>query len=107
MVDKSKVVSPFTKMDMSIAEILVKAGYLKEVEKKGRIKRFIEMKLNKKINGIRFLSKPSRHIYSPYKKLRPVKSGYGLGLVSTSKGIMTNEDARKQKMGGELLFEIW
>lgn len=107
MVEKPRVVSPFTKMDMSIAEILVKAGYLKEAEKKGRNKRFIEMKLNKRINGLRFLSKPSRHLYSPYKRLRHVKNGYGLGLVSTSKGIMTNEDARKQKLGGELLFEIW
>src|SRR3989344_214240 len=87
MVEKTKVVSPFTKMDMSIAEILVKAGYLKEVEKKGRSKRYIEIKLDKKINGVKILSKPSRHLYLPYKRLRSVKSGYGLGLISTSRGI--------------------
>lgn len=107
MVSKSRVVFPYNKLAMSIADILVKAGYLKEAEKKGRNKKYIEMKLDKRIEGVKILSKPSRHLYAPYKNLKPVRSNYGLGIISTSHGLMTFGDARKQKLGGELLFEIW
>ena len=105
--NKNKVIISFSKMDMAIAEILVKRGFLKEAEKKGRSKKYIEMKLGPSIRGVRILSSPSRHLYSSFKTLRPVKSGYGIGVISTSRGIMTTEDARKQKIGGELLFEVW
>lgn len=106
-VEKDKVISPFTKMDMAIVDILVRGGYVKEAEKKGRTKKYIEVRLEKKIQGLKFISTPSRHIYTSFDKLRPVKNGYGLGVVSTSQGIMTNTEARKKRVGGELLFEIW
>ncbi|MDP3901812.1 MAG: 30S ribosomal protein S8 [bacterium] len=101
------------KMDASILDILVKSDYLESVIKKGRApKRVLDIKLKYQdgkgaINGIKFVSKPSRHIYIGYKDLRSIKQGYGLGVISTSKGIMTTKEARKEKLGGEVLFEIW
>ena len=102
---------PFSNIDMTIAELLVRHNYIESAAKKGRMpKRMIEIKLKYKdkqgaINGIKFLSKPSRRLYAGYKDLKPVKQGYGISVISTSKGIMTNKEARKMKVGGGLLFE--
>ena len=52
-------------------------------------------------------SKPSRHVYIDYRSLHRVMQGHGLAVISTSKGIMTDKEARKAKVGGEALFEIW
>ncbi|MBI2025068.1 MAG: 30S ribosomal protein S8 [Candidatus Harrisonbacteria bacterium] len=105
---------PYSGMDFAVAEILAKNNYIENVAKKGRLpKRIIEIKIKYDkdgsgvINGTKFLSVPSRHLYAGYQKLRPVKQGHGLGVISTSKGLRTNTEARKQKVGGELLFEIW
>lgn len=102
--------APFSKMDLAIAEVLVKYGYLKSIEVKGKSdKRVIEINLNKEkeIRGIKFISLPSRRIYAGYKEIRSVKSGYGIAVVSTPQGIMSGKEARQQKLGGQLLFEIW
>ncbi len=101
---------PFSKMDLAIAELLLKQGYLKNVEAKGKVaKQVIEIDLKdeKAIKGLKFISRPSRRMYFGYKKIRAVKSGYGMGVISTSKGIMSDKEARKQKLGGQLLFQIW
>jgi len=108
--EKDLVRMPFSKMDLAIAELLLKQGYLKGVEVKGKaIKQMIEVSLKeeKVIKGVKFISRPSRKIYSGYQKIKSVKSGYGLSVISTSKGIMSGQEARKQKLGGQLLFEIW
>ena len=60
-----------------------------------------------KIRGVKRVSKPSRRVYISYKDARPVKSGYGLAIITTPKGILTDSEARKEKVGGELLFNIW
>ena len=110
---KEKLKVPYTKMDMAILEILSNKKLVGGVSKKGRlIKRSVEIKLNYNdgqgiINDVKFISKPSRRIYTGYKDLKPVKQGYGFGIISTSKGIMTTMEARKQKLGGQVLFEIW
>ncbi len=104
---------PFSQMDLAIAELLVKHKYLESVEKKGRMpKRIIDIKLRYVneggvISGIEFLSKPSRRMYSGYKDLKSALQGYGLLVLSTSKGIMTGADAKREKAGGMLLFKIW
>ena len=104
---------PFSNMDMTVAEMLAKYGYLEGVTKKGRMpKRVIEIKLkydNGKgvINGVKVISRPSRRLYAKSVGLKSVKQGYGVGFVSTSKGIMSNQEARKQNLGGQLLFEVW
>lgn len=113
-VRKDIIKVPYANLDFTVAELLAKNNYLDSVAKKGRMpKRVLEIKLkydaNGKgaINGVKFISKPSRRIYSGYAPLRPVKQGYGLGVISTSKGVFTTKEARKEKVGGQLLFEIW
>jgi small subunit ribosomal protein S8 len=59
------------------------------------------------LNDFKIISKPSRHFYADYRSIRRVKQGLGIGVFSTSKGIMTDRQAQKSKTGGEYLFEIW
>ncbi|MEK7574395.1 MAG: 30S ribosomal protein S8 [Patescibacteria group bacterium] len=108
--EKKSLKIPFAKMDLAIAEFLLKHGFLKNVEVKGKLpKQVIEIDLKdeKAIKGLKLVSRPSRRIYSGCKNIKRVKSGYGIGVISTSKGIMGDQDARKQKLGGQVLFEIW
>lgn len=111
---KEKVKVPYSKMDMAILEILSKHGLIGEVAKKGRtVKRNVEVKLNYDAQGhgaitdVKFISKPSRRIYAGYKDFKPIRQGYGWAVVSTPRGIMTTREAKKNKLGGQLLFEIW
>lgn len=110
---KEKVVFPFSKMDFAVAKKLAEHGYVKSVEKEavGR-KTGIVVHLAYKgtegtINDFKIMSKPSRHSYADYRSLQRVRQGHGLGMLSTSKGIMTDFEAKKQKLGGEYLFQIW
>ena len=110
---KESLLAPYSNLDYAVAQILVNTGYLKSVEKKviGK-KNFLEvgMKYSKKepvMTDFRLISKPSRHIYFSYRELRPVRQNFGFAVISTPKGIMTNKEAKKQKVGGEYLFEIW
>ena len=99
---------PFSSMDMAVAEILAKNKYIGAVAKKGRSpKRYLEIKISGNLNDFKFISKPSRRIYFGYEDLRPVKQGYGLGVISTPKGIKTTYEARKEKVGGEYFFQVW
>ncbi|TSC89104.1 MAG: small subunit ribosomal protein S8 [Parcubacteria group bacterium Gr01-1014_3] len=105
---------PFSNMDFAVAELLGKYNFVENVSKKGRMpKRVIEIKLKYDdkgqgaIGGVRFISKPSRRIYLGYKDLKAVRQGYGISALSTPKGVMSNLQARKDKVGGQLLFEIW
>ena len=59
------------------------------------------------IHGIKLISRPSRHLYTKASELKLVRSGLGMAVVSTSKGILTSRQARKENVGGEVLFEIW
>lgn len=110
---KESIKFPFSNADMTIAELLTKHKYLESASKKGRMpKRVIEIVLKYEngkgaIETIRFISKPSRRMCMGYRELKPVRQGYGLGVISTPKGIMTTKEARKLKLGGEYLFEIW
>lgn len=111
---KSTVLFPYSKMIVSVAEVLQKEGYLVSIERKGRkMAKFIEVTLafdenkNAKITGVTRLSKPSRRVYGGAKTFYPVLNGIGRLIVSTPKGIMTGSMARKQGIGGELLFKIW
>jgi small subunit ribosomal protein S8 len=107
---KDRLMVPFSKMDHAVLQSLVVAGYIKSVEKEpvGK-KQFLAVRLGKKgvVNDFKLISKPSRHFYADYRSLRPVKQGHGAGVLSTSKGVMTDKEARKKKIGGEYLFEIW
>jgi small subunit ribosomal protein S8 len=112
-VEKESVLAPFSNMDLAIAKLLVEEGYLKSADKRviGR-KNFIEMTIayngkNPVLTDFKLLSKPSRHLYAGYEDLKPVRQRYGVAVLSTPKGILTNRSARKEKVGGEYLFEIW
>jgi small subunit ribosomal protein S8 len=110
---KRRLKVPFSRFDYEIADALVKKGYLESAEKKGRsVKKIIDISLkyegeSPKLNGIRLVSLPSKRIYIGYKNLRHSKQGYGDYFVTTPQGIMTVREARKAKVGGEVLFEIW
>jgi small subunit ribosomal protein S8 len=110
---KDKITFPFSKMDFAILTKLVEYGYLKSAEKEvvGK-KNFITVRLAYKhkepaVNDFKIMSKPSRHTYADYRSLPTIMHGHGLSMLSTSKGIMTGSEAKKQKVGGEYLFEIW
>jgi len=113
-VKKESVKLPYSEMDFLIAELLTKHKFADGASKKGRApKRVLEVKLRYDkegkgaVQGINVLSRPSRRLYTGYKDLRPVRQGYGLLIISTPKGIMDGKSARQQKLGGQLLFQIW
>jgi small subunit ribosomal protein S8 len=111
---KDKVKVPYSKFDESVLESLLKHGYLEEVSRKGRgTKRIVEAKLkydkedNSAISGVKIMSRPSQRVYIGWKDIRKSRQGYGNFFLSTPKGVMAGYEARKNKVGGEILFEIW
>ncbi len=111
---KERMTVPFSKMDMAVLKVLADAGYVKGAEKEAVGKKSVIVvtlpaAAAAKGAGIDFklISTPSRHQYRDYRGLKRVRQGHGAGVLSTSKGIMTADQARKQKIGGEYLFEIW
>lgn len=109
-VGKKTLKTRFSKQDKTIAEILERYGYVGEVEVKGRPSKrciIIGLKSKRLMEGCKFLSKPSLRRYAGYKDIYRVKGGRGLLVVSTPKGVMEGGEAKKQKAGGEFLFEVW
>ncbi len=117
-VGHERVSVPFSKVKLQIAQLLNAAGYVGEVERRTRTTKKSEVEYldvalryiegtEGAIAGMRIISRPSRHIYIKSSQIRAVRSGYGTAVVSTSKGIMTSQDARKNGLGGEVMFEIW
>ncbi|MBI4993420.1 30S ribosomal protein S8 [Candidatus Wolfebacteria bacterium] len=112
-VKKENIKTVYSKMDESILKVLAGNKYIENFEKKGqKVKKFLDIKLKYSdgdgvIGGIKFISKPSRKIYLGHEEIKPVKHGYGLLVLSTSKGIMSGNEAKKNKVGGEALFTIW
>ena len=110
---KETVVVPYSEIKFELAKVLKKENFIEGVEKKGRkTRKSIEIKLkyeNKKpaILSLKRISKPGQRIYTRAGKIKKVRSGYGMSIISTSKGLMTNKQARKQNIGGEILCEIW
>ncbi len=113
-VRKETAVLPYSKLKMSILDVLAKAGFIKSVSKKGKkVIKFIEVTLlyeadgSPKIRGVKRLSKSSKRVYLKSQDIRPVKNGYGIMVISTPKGVMSDEMARKEKVGGEALCTLW
>jgi small subunit ribosomal protein S8 len=110
---KETIKVPYSGMDIAIAEVLARNNFIESAAKKGRLpKRVIEIKLKYgkgggAIEGVRLKSRPSLRIYSGYRAFRPVRQGRGIAVVSTPRGVMTSREARAQKVGGQVLFEIW
>ena len=105
---------PSSKMKLAIAEILFKEGYIKSFEvisneNQGIIR--ITLKYDEKgtrvIDGIKRISKPGLRVYAGKEELPKVLNGLGIAIISTSKGLKTDKEAREAGMGGEVLAYIW
>lgn len=113
-VKHASVSVPFSNLKLAIAEKLKDAGYVMGVEKKGKkIKKTLDVAIKYTdagipiIRGVRRISKPGRRLYKSVLEITPVKYGHGALILSTPKGIKTDKEAKKEKVGGEALFEIW
>jgi len=104
---------PASNMKKAIADILLAEGYIKGVQviedgKQGLIRVTLKYEGKQKvIHGLRRVSKPGLRIYSNYEDMPKVMNGLGIAIVSTSKGIMTDKAARREKVGGEILAFVW
>lgn len=113
-VGKDTVSVPHSKFKMAVADKLKEAGYVKSIDRRGKkIKKTIEIGLiydkdgKSRIMGVKRISKPGRRLYRNVEEIYPVKYGHGSLLLSTPQGVMTDKEAKKARVGGEALFEIW
>jgi small subunit ribosomal protein S8 len=110
---KATVEVSYSRFAENVAHALKKAGYLTSVEKKGKpftrslVLGLVYFDTMARINNVERISKPSRRIYQKYNDIRTVRSGFGNSFLSTSKGIMADQEAKRLKLGGEVLFRIW
>ncbi|MBI2642093.1 MAG: 30S ribosomal protein S8 [Candidatus Wildermuthbacteria bacterium] len=113
MVLKETIELPYSKIRHEIAKILEREKFIAGSQIHGRRSRkFLELRLqyeNKKpaISGLRRVSKPGQRMYLPFSRVQKVKGGSGIAIISTSKGLLTDKEARKQKIGGEVFCEVW
>lgn len=110
---KASFTLPYSKVKAAIADVLVKEGFIKAASKKGKkVQKSLEIELvhengTPKIKGVERMSKVSKRMYFGFGDIRPVRQGFGRMLITTPKGILTDKEARKAKVGGEPLFKIW
>ena len=113
MVGKTEIRVPSSKLKKVVAEQLVKNGYLEKVSvEEAKPRDILVVTINKPedvstINEITRVSKPGRRVYVAAADVPKVKSGRGLVLVSTSKGVMTGQEAVRNKLGGEILLKVY
>lgn len=105
---------PASKIKVSIVRILKEEGYIKNFKvikdnKQGILRVFLKYTDDNKpvIQGIRRVSKPSRRIYVGSGDVPPVLSGLGIGIITTSKGVLSDKEARRQNIGGEFVCSVW
>lgn len=113
-VKKDSVKIPYSKIKFNLAKLLEKEGFLAKIETKGSKQRLaIVANLKYAENGkpqistLKRISKPGQRIYISYRDLRSIKEGYGRAVISTPKGLLTGEDAKEQRLGGEYICEVW
>jgi small subunit ribosomal protein S8 len=112
-VNKNEVTVPSSKLKLTVAEQLKKAGYLSAVKTvEGTPRDTLVITINEadedaKITEIQRVSKPGRRVYAKAAEIPRVKNGRGIVLVSTSQGVMTGEQAKKARLGGEVLCKVY
>ncbi|MCB9812254.1 30S ribosomal protein S8 [Candidatus Nomurabacteria bacterium] len=113
-VKKATVSVPHSKLRKAVLDKLTQAGYITGVVEKGKEvqEKTLEVTLSyehgaPRISGVKRISKPGRRLYTKVSDLHPVKFGKGHLILSTPAGILTNDEAKEQKVGGEQLFIIW
>ncbi len=111
---KDKVSMPVSNLTLKIAELLRSEGFIDNVkpfteDKKQFVRVHLKYVHGKRpaIQGLRRISKPGRRRYVAHDEIPRVQGGLGVAIVSTSKGLLTDRDARKSKLGGELLCTVW
>ncbi|GAB6158653.1 30S ribosomal protein S8 [Desulfotomaculum varum] len=109
-----KVEAPASNVKKAIAEILKQEGYIKDYEtvddgKQGIIRIYLKYGSNKQrvISGLKRISKPGLRVYAKKDQIPKVLGGLGIAIVSTSKGIMTDKQARQAGLGGEVVCYVW
>lgn len=105
---------PASKMKREIAEILKKEGFIRDAEyiednKQGIIRLFLKYGANNErvISGLKRISKPGLRVYAKSTEVPRVLGGLGIAIISTSKGVMTDKEARQSKAGGEVICYVW
>ncbi len=111
--NKADLVMPYSKFKHSLAQVLLEEGFISGVnELPGRIKMLqINLKYdqsgNPVISGVKRVSTPGQRIYMPVTKIPRTNGGFGITVVSTSKGLVTDKRARKDRIGGEVICQVW
>ena len=112
---KESIILPFSGIKFEISKILKKEKFITDV-KKTKIKKKTMLHLVLKydnqtkkpaISGLKQISTPGKRVYKKRSKIKPVRGRTGIAIISTPKGIITDKDARKQNLGGEVICEIW
>lgn len=110
---KFEVSMPASNFKLEIARQFQKSGYIDEVSifSEGN-KRYLRLRLKymgktPAIKGVKMVSKQGQRIYAGKKRISRVKNGFGVSIVSTSQGVMTDDEARKKGIGGEMICEVW
>lgn len=112
MTRNESVSSPYSVYRVSVLEKLKKLGYIADYSVSGDIKKTIQVQLKytegvPALTDVEIASTSGNRTYVSYKDVKSVMSGMGYSLISTSRGILTNRELKKMKLGGELLFSIW
>ena len=114
MVSKREVSIPYSKLKHAIADKIVESGYVTSAVKRGKkAKKLLDVTLrytengSHQIQGVQRISKPGRRLYLRVDDIHPVKFGRGKRILSTPAGILTGEEAKEKRVGGEELFIIW
>ena len=110
----NKVDIPLSKLKLEVVKVLKKEGYIKDFkvlneENKGVLRVYLKYDAQNRgiITGIKRVSKPSLRIYVKSKKVPKVLNGYGINIISTPKGVMTDREAINSNVGGELICSVW
>lgn len=110
MAKKESVSIPYSKFKLEIAKFLQKKDFIKDIKKRGRKnKKFIKLIFaeKEKLNNIVRISKPSRRIYAGRVDLKPYRDGFGAYIISTSQGLLDEKEAKKLKVGGEVVGAVY
>lgn len=115
-VERPRIAMPLSKVKRGVAEVLKREGYIwdwREEEEQDAPAKVLALDLKYGPNGervirhIRRISKPGRRVYSRASRLQPVLDGLGISIISTSRGVISDREARQRNLGGEVLCEIW
>lgn len=114
LVRQKRVRAPYSLIKENLVKILVKENYLKKIAVEGKKPQekelVLELKYSKQepaISYIERVSKPSLRVYLQAKELKSLRGGFGMRILSTSKGLMTDKEAKKKNHGGEVICQLW